>query len=342
MTDPKLHILERLEHRVFLAAQAYDWKSVVIKGNGFIDGIVYSPAQQHEAYIHTDMGGAYRWDNPGNKWMPMNDWSQWNDWAPQNLGVETLAVDPTTPNRVYMAAGTYQSPTAILRSTDGGRTWLRTDVSGIHSNGNGSARNAGERMMVDPNSPNILFYGTRSDGLWKSTDYGATWNNVAGFPLPAAGGGENSGVFDDTGIVFVLFDKTSAAAGSATQTMYAGVVNVDAGETRIYRSTNGGTTWAALGGGQPTTANYFPQRAALTPDGSALYLTYGFSTSYPGPYGVAEGMVQKVTNPAAASPTWSDISPPVTYGFSAVTLDPTNANTVYVSELGDYNPADRI
>ena len=85
------NMLERLECRCLLTALAYDWKSVAIKGNGFIDGIVYSPAQQNEAYIHTDMGGAYRWDNAGNKWMPMNDWSQWNDWAPQNLGVETLA-----------------------------------------------------------------------------------------------------------------------------------------------------------------------------------------------------------------------------------------------------------
>ncbi len=225
-----------------------------------------------------------------------------------------------------------------MRSTDGGRTWLRTDVSGILSNGNGSARNAGERMNVDPNSPNILFYGTRTAGLWKSTDYGASWAQVSAFPSV----GETSGNFANTGIVWTLFDKSSSTSGTPTQTIYAGVENVDAGETRIYRTTDGGNTWSALPGGQPTTLDYFPQRAALTPDGNSLYITYGYSTSYPGPYGITEGMVEKVTNPDSATPTWTDISPNVTYGFSGVAIDPTNPNIVYVSELNDYNPADRI
>jgi hypothetical protein len=329
--------LEQLEPRMLLSAQAYDWNSVTIKANGFIDGIVYNPAAPNTVYIHTDMGGAYRWDQAAARWMPMNDWSQWNDWSPQNLGVETLAVDPTNANRVYMAVGTYMSPTAIMRSTDGGRTWLRTDVSGINSNGNGSARNAGERMNVDPNSPNILFYGTRDDGLWKSTDYGVSWAQVATFPTI----GQDSGFTADTGIVWTLFDKSSSTPGVPTQTIYAGVVQADAGLNRIYRSTDGGATWSAIPG-QPTTANYFPQRAQLTPDGNTLYITYGYSTSYPGPYGIAEGMVQKVTNPNAANPAWTDISPPVTYGFSGVALDPTNPNIVYVTELNDYNPADRV
>ncbi|MGA2059768.1 MAG: hypothetical protein ABSG67_04755 [Thermoguttaceae bacterium] len=322
-----------------VAAQAYDWNSVTIKANGFIDGIVYNPAAPNTVYIHTDMGGAYRWDQTANEWMPMLDWAQYNDWSPQNLGVETLAVDPTNANRVYMAVGTYNSPTAIMRSTDGGRTWLRTDVSGILSNGNGSARNAGERMNVDPNSPNILYYGTRTAGLWKSTDYGATWAQVAAFPSV----GETSGFAANTGIVWTLFDKSSSTPGTPTQTIYAGVENVDAGDTRIYRTIDGGSTWSALPGGQPTTLDYFPQRAALTPDGNSLYITYGYSTSYPGPYGLTEGMVEKVTNPDTASPTWTEVSPvSAAYGFSGVALDPTNPNIVYVSELNDYNPADRI
>ena len=333
-----MHLIQSLEPRLHLAAQAYDWSAATIKADGFIDGIVYSSAAPDVVYIHTDMGGAYRWDALGNKWMPLNDWSRYDDWSPQNLGVETLAVDPTDANRVYMAAGTYMSPTAILRSTDGGRTWLRTDVSGINSNGNGSARNAGERMVVDPNSPNILYYGTRDDGLWKSTNYGASWANVGSFPTT----GQDTGFTADTGIDWVLPDKNSASPGSPTQTIYAGVVVASGGLPRIYRTTNGGATWEALPGGQPTTANYFPQRTALTPDGGALYLTYGFSTSYPGPYGITEGFAYKVSDPSSQTPGWADVSPPATYGFSSVALDPTDPNTVYIGELNDYNPADRI
>ena len=333
--------LEPLERRTLLAAQAYDWYDATIKANGFIDGIVYSPASPDVVYIHTDMGGAYRWDRGAARWRPLNDWSRHNDWAPQNLGVETMAVDPADPNRVYMAAGTYMSPTAILRSSDGGRTWLRTDVAGINSNGNGSARNAGERLAVDPNLPSILLYGTRDDGLWKSSDSGATWTRLTSFPTV----GQDSGFTQDTGIVWVLFDKSSSTNGNATQRIYAGVVVATAGEARIYRSTNAGASWEALPGGQPTTANYFPQRAALTPDGDALYLTYGRSTTYPGPHGITGGFAYKVASPGEAAPTWTNVTPPgvgTNWGFSAVALDPTDPSTVYVGELNNYNPADRI
>src|SRR5690242_5750829 len=87
---------EPLESRLLLAAQQpYDWRSVTIGADGFIDGIVYSPAQPNLVYAHTDMGGAYRWDQFAQKWTPLNDWSRWDDWPAQNLGVETMAVDPT-------------------------------------------------------------------------------------------------------------------------------------------------------------------------------------------------------------------------------------------------------
>ena len=71
--------VEDLEHRLLLAAQAYDWNNVTIKGTGFIDGIVFSPAQQGLVYMNTDMGGAYRWDTSANKWIPLTDWITNND-----------------------------------------------------------------------------------------------------------------------------------------------------------------------------------------------------------------------------------------------------------------------
>lgn len=36
-----------------------------------------------------------------------------------------------------------------------------------------------QRLAVDPHSNNILFFGARSgNGLWKSTNFGATWTKV--------------------------------------------------------------------------------------------------------------------------------------------------------------------
>lgn len=316
-------------------SQPYVWKSVAVKGNGFIDGIVFHPAARGLVYIHTDMGGSYRLD--GGRWTPLNDGSRWDDPAARNLGVETLAVDPTDADRVYMGIGTYMQPSAVLRSADRGRTWQRTDVP-FEMNGNGSARNCGERMRVDPNAPNILFYGTRDDGLFKSVDHGATWTQVKSFPTI----GHDEGWGKDTGILFVEFDKASASAGTPTRTIYAGVFEPTEGRPRIFRSLDAGETWHPLPGDQPTSANRFPQRCALAPDGRTLYLTYATSTTYPGPYGVSDGAVYKVSDPASDKPTWANVTPPATFAYSAVALDPTDARTIYAGELGDYRPADRI
>jgi photosystem II stability/assembly factor-like uncharacterized protein len=315
------------------ATENYHWKSVTIKANGFIDGIVYAP--DGTAYIHTDMGGAYRLD--GARWTPLNDGSKWNDPAAHNLGVETFAVDPTNPDRVYMGIGTYMVASAVMRSSDRGQSWQRADVP-FEMNGNGSARNTGQRLRVDPNAPEILFYGSRDDGLFRSTDSAATWHKVESFPTI----GHDTGWGRDTGILFVEFDRNGVSAGTPTTTIYAGVFETDANKPRLYRSTDAGKTWQPLPGGQPTTANVFPQRCVLTPDGRTMYVTYATSTAYPGPYGVHHGAIYKITDPASEKPTWEKISPEADWAYSAITLDPIDPNTVYASELGNYNPADRI
>jgi hypothetical protein len=40
-----------------------------------------------------------------------------------------------------------------------------------------------QRLAVDPHSNNVLFFGARSGhGLWKSTNFGATWTQVTSLP----------------------------------------------------------------------------------------------------------------------------------------------------------------
>lgn len=39
-----------------------------------------------------------------------------------------------------------------------------------------------QRLVVDPNLNSVLFFGARSgNGLWKSTNYGASWSKVSSF-----------------------------------------------------------------------------------------------------------------------------------------------------------------
>jgi hypothetical protein len=201
----------------------------------------FHPTAPGVRYARTDMGSAYRWDVAANRWQPMLDWVPYKDL--NLMGIESIAVDPEDPKRVYLACGTYtnaHTPNgAILRSDDSGHTFQRTDVP-FKFGGNEDGRGNGERLAVDPHDGRILFLGTRHDGLWRSQNRGATWARVTGFPdvteaippPPSPISGETPEQrwrrmpVRGSGIVFVKFlspPNAQAAPISATQTIYAGV-----------------------------------------------------------------------------------------------------------------------
>src|SRR5919109_3808528 len=112
------------------STEPYTWRNVVINGGGFVPGIVFNTSEPNLIYARTDIGGAYRWNQSTSSWIPLLDWIGFDEW---NLtGVDSIATDPRDPNRVYIAAGTYTNEWtsmngAILRSTDRGNTWQRTN-----------------------------------------------------------------------------------------------------------------------------------------------------------------------------------------------------------------------
>ena len=164
----------------------YKWDNVVIGGGGgFVCGIIYNPTEEGLVYARTDIGGAYIRNKETLEWEPLMDWVYPDEW--NMLGVESLATDPVEPNRLYVAAGTYTNEWTnmngyILRSEDYGKTWEKTELP-FKFGGNMPGRSVGERLMIDPNSNNILYFAARSgNGLWKSEDYGKTWSKVESFP----------------------------------------------------------------------------------------------------------------------------------------------------------------
>jgi photosystem II stability/assembly factor-like uncharacterized protein len=326
-------------------SERYSWKNVQIVGGGFVDGIVFSPSASGVRYARTDIGGAYRWDNATHRWQPMLDWISYRD---RNLmGVESIAVDPSNANRVYLACGTYTNAEApdgtILRSSDGGRRFQRTNVP-IKFGGNEDGRGNGERLAVDPQDGRILFLGTRHDGLWRSVDRGVTWTRVASFPdvteaapsVPAPIPGETPEQHwqrmpvRGSGIVFVKFVPASGGARthSATQTLYAGVSLMN--RPNLFVSTDAGATWQAVAGAP---AQDRPTRAALSSDGF-LYVAYG---NAPGPSRMTDGAVWKLNTRTGA---WTDVTPehPVAgskeFGYAAVAVDAHHPQNVIASTFG--------
>ena len=304
--------------------EAYNWKSVAIGGGGFVSGIITSKTQSGLIYARTDVGGAYRWDGTNSRWIPLLDWV--SDDEVGYLGVESIAIDPTTPSKVYMLVGiSYfnNGKTAILRSNDYGNTFSITEVtSQFKAHGNGMGRQNGEKLIVDPNNSNILYCGTRWNGIFKSTNGGVNWSRLSGLDVTTTP--------NENGVSFVVADGSSVSGG-ATQRVFAGISRTG---SNFYRSDNGGQTFTAVSGG-PT--SLMPQRAVLASDGN-LYITYANGAGPSGHWSLPEpsdtGQIWKYN---VATGSWTNVTPSgVSYAFGGISVDPGNPNRLIASTINTW------
>lgn len=311
----------------------WEWGNATIVAGGFIPNIVYNPTEEGLAYARTDMGGAYRLDKESGEWKCITDWISSDEW---NLnGAESIATDPVEPNRVYIAAGTYTSNDgAMLVSDDYGENWYKVDVE-FRMGANEVGRGCGERLQVDPNDNSILYYGSRSDGLFKSEDYGMSWNKVESFPT--SGGYTEEGY--SIGITWVAFDKSSGGNGKASQRIFAGAARPQGNS--IFRSDDGGKTWTEIE--EPffkklnTNSGMKPIQGEVSSDGY-LYTTWGNKV---GPSNAMQGSVQKYS---IADGTWEEITPDLKYtcGYSGLSVNPNDPNMIVVTTLDLWAVVDNV
>ncbi len=305
-------------------AQNYQWGNVPIGGGGFVSAVIPSTTVENLVYARTDVGGAYRWDNANSQWIPLTDWV--SEAQTGYLGVESLALDPNNDAYVYMLVGiSYfnNGKTAILKSTDYGETFSIVNVSNqFKAHGNGMGRQNGEKLVVDPNNSDILYCGTRWNGLFKSTNAGATWSRVSALNVTTTP--------NENGISLVVLDKSKVSGGN-TQTMFVGVSRTG---SNFYKTTNGGQTFTEVTGG-PT--NLMPQRASLASDGN-LYITYADGAGPHGHWAVPEPMENgQVWKYNTTSGGWTNVTPAgFTRAFGGVNVDPTNPNRVVLSTINTY------
>jgi photosystem II stability/assembly factor-like uncharacterized protein len=211
----------------------YMWGQLKVGGGGYVTGIIIHPKNKDIMYIRTDVGGAYSWDAKKEQWIQMLDWIGPNQ--ANLIGVDGMAIDPNDSDRIYLALGkNITGAGGVYRSEDRGKTWNR--LMSAHYAGNGRVdRWTGECIAVDPNNRNIIYAGTRMDGLWRSTDDGTNWSKVPGVPDGFTG-------TNPTGIRSIVFDPSAKADGKSS-IIYAGIP-----QTGIYRSMDGGKSFSLMAG----------------------------------------------------------------------------------------------
>lgn len=239
-------------------ASSQSWKTLKIGAGGYltsaeqtVDGAV--------TVIRTDTYGAYRWN--GSAWVQLvtADTMPSADQLPYSaFGVYEIVIAPSNTARFYMMWGSDGSASGrVYRTDNSGATWTRcgTKTGTFDPNDGTYGRWFGSHMMVDPANADVVYAGfPNSDGLYQSTDAGATWTNLAPGQMPVASG---------RGYCPMIADTAGGTQGSGstlrTKRLYIGVAG-----SGFYKSTDGGATWAAMAGDPPN-----PRRIVSSFNGSA-------------------------------------------------------------------------
>lgn len=308
-------------------ADNYYWDTVAVGGGGFVSAVIPSRTEQNLFYARTDVGGAYRWDNQKARWIALTDWVSQDQVS--FLGVESIALDPKDSSVLYMLVGISYfngGKTAILKSSDYGNTFTIFDVSNqFKAHGNGMGRQTGEKLVVDPLNSSILYAGTRWNGLFQSTDAGATWSRLNGLDITTTP--------NETGISFIALDPSNGI-GEAAKNIFVGVSRFPSVGANFYYSDDAGKTFAAISGGP---SDLMPQRAVFDKRGDLL-ITYangaGPHAHWTEPEPMTKGQVWKYS---PATKQWTNITPAgFSNAFGGITVDPNDADRIIISSCNTY------
>ena len=238
--------------------------------SGRITGIavITSGALLGRVVAATAGGGMWTSDNGGTTWTPRSD-------NAATLAIGSVTVDPSNQN--HLIAGTGEGNQSgdsayglgILTSTDGGNTWTLSDpgsvFQGLHI----------AQVAIDPSNSNHMLAAT-DNGLYVTSNGGASWakpadssyasvdgiltsvvvNPTAPTTIYIGGGAATVAKSTDGGVHWAAANVGITAPGanpytalgiatSSPSTLYASVGSSN-NPAALYKTTNGGTSWAPL------------------------------------------------------------------------------------------------
>lgn len=316
------------------------WQPVAIGAGGFTRGLIIHPLNSNIRFARADTWGAYRWDPANSRWahmvtantIPANatiapsnepDRRLTVTSTPNGEGVDSIALDPRAVNRVYLAM-TISPPGDITNnvarmgnvyySRNGGRTFVASRGLALpsYSNPNCSGLEleptnaAGERLRVDPANSNILYLGSRINGMFISTNAGVSFKPLTSVGAPGT----------CQRVVNVLIDGSERVRrtmnGVAMTVSRTILVVVEGNGAGVYRSVDGGLTFTNIAAGKATLSQGQMGGSTLDSTG-AFWIT-------------KDNLVLRYANGA-----WTQFAPPA--AGNSIAVDPADPNRIFVTRF---------
>jgi photosystem II stability/assembly factor-like uncharacterized protein len=276
------------------------WSIITNLGDFYATVLVTDPSVPSKLYANRDGMGLSTSTDGGTTWAAtgLNDYPI------------ALAIDPTNSNTLYASTASDTSQT-ILKSTDGGRTWVLVDKI------NATVPTAIPVIRSLVFGPNASVYVTTGGGIFNSIDGGMTWTEA------------------NTGLR-ILSIRTLVGDPMNTATIYAG------GDHGLFKSVDGGANWTQRATFQvqaPPESTPFPP-VALPAEVHSMVIDFTnpnvmyVATARPG--GCYSGDTNLLKSVDGGS-NWSGLEPFQGAGCETtdiMAMDPIDPNTLYLP-LGD-------
>ncbi len=182
-------------------------------------------------------------------------------------GITWLEFDPSDSNKLY--AGVIGEKGAIYVSSDRGKSWSVLNEHFIMCTVWGQSQ-----LVIDPDDPSVAYAATWLGGTWKTVNAAETWELLEEAPISSTALSLNR---EDTNIIY-LADRSSPTvwksedAGETWEevadftadgallvmrvlsdgdTVFASTFHPSLGGGKLYKSTDGGSSWADITGTLP-------------------------------------------------------------------------------------------
>lgn len=288
------------------------WRSIgPAMTSGRIADFAVNPDNHSEWYVAVASGNVWKTVNNGTTFTPV-----FERHGSYSMGVITM--DPNNHNVLWLGTGENNHQRAlgygdgVYKSEDGGESWTHMGLK--------ESRHIGG-IVVDPGNSLVVFvaaegsaWGPGGDrGLYKTTDGGRTWRKVLD-------------ISENTGVNNVVMDPVDPDILYATSEQRRRHVFTKIGggpESAVYRSTDGGETWAKSMSGLPS-VDIGGMGIAVSPaDHNVLYLIVEAAEG--------KGGFFRSVNRGASWERMSDHHSSGQY-YNEIYCDPVDVNKVYSME----------